>query len=294
MSRPGPFTACAVASSFGRDVDATLFDLAMLLGRARYEGVGLVVLPECALGGYILEPGVADQFAPQVPPAVSLDGPEIARLVDHAGDVVLVVGITEEGRDGDLYSTLVCLSGEGVHGVHRKVHLPPSERFIFSAGSGFAAFDTPVGRMGMLVCYDKCFPEAARALALDGADLIVSAAAWPADRRAPAERIENDRQTLAFDALDVARAVENQVTWVSTNVAGRQGSLRFLGRSRIVDPHGVTLAETGHEGGVAVAEIAPAEAAADARSIISHLTDRRPASYTASGRIDALSVAEKG
>lgn len=146
----------------------------------------------------------------------------------------------------------------------------------------------------MLVCYDKCFPEAARALALDGADVIVSAAAWPADRRAPAARVEDDRQMRAFDALDVARAVENQVTWVSTNLAGRQGALRFLGRSRIVDPHGITLAETGPEGGVAVAEIAPAEAAREARAIISHLTDRRPHAYAPVGRESAGLVVDRG
>ncbi len=78
------------------------------------------------------------------------------------------------------------MSGDGVLGHQRKVHLPPGERGVYSAGEGFAAFDTPVGRIGMLVCYDKVFPEAARALAVDGAEIIASLAAWPVCRLRPA------------------------------------------------------------------------------------------------------------
>ena len=87
---------------------------------------------------------------------------------------------------GELYSSAACVWGDGLLGHQRKVHLPPAERFAYTAGDGFAAFDTPVGRLGMMICYDKLFPEAARALALDGAEIVCALAAWPVDRHAPA------------------------------------------------------------------------------------------------------------
>src|SRR5688572_32603510 len=158
--------------------------IARLLAAAREAGAELVVLPESALGGYIKE-GAA---APDLPPALDPDGPEIAALVRLADDTVVCAGYTE--RDGgERYSSAVCVDGSGVLGHHRKVHLPPGERFAYTPGDRFAAFDTPVGRIGMLICYDKLFPEAARALALDGADIIASLTAQPVSRPSPACRI---------------------------------------------------------------------------------------------------------
>jgi len=64
------------------------------------------------------------------------------------------------------YNAAVCVSGDGVLGRHRKVHQPPGEIGVYAPGEGFAAFDTPAGRVGMLIDYDKTFPESARSLAL--------------------------------------------------------------------------------------------------------------------------------
>jgi predicted amidohydrolase len=174
---PSSFAIAAVAAPFGRDVDTTVDLVGGLIGDLRGRGVRLLVLPECALGGYVLEPGVEDTFAPELGPALDLEGPELARLAALAGDTVVVAGFTERRAGGGASSSVVALSGDGIHGVHRKVHLPPGERFLFTPGDGFAACDTPLGRIGLLLCYDKCFPEAARALVLDGADLLVCASA---------------------------------------------------------------------------------------------------------------------
>ncbi|MEA2481603.1 MAG: N-carbamoylputrescine amidase [Thermoleophilaceae bacterium] len=277
MREPTGKRIAAVAAGFGRDLDTAFVTIERAVEDARERGAGLVVFPECSLGGYIREPE-GDEVGPDLPPALDPDGPEIARLIRLAADTVICIGYTEGGPGGP-YSSAVCVSGDGVLGRHRKVHLPPAERFAYTAGTGFAAFDTPVGRIGMLLCYDKLFPEAARALALDGADTIACMAAWPVDRRRPARRMAADRQTRHFDLLDCARAVENQVVWVSTNQAGPWGPLRFLGRAKIVDPDGVVIAETGHRGGVAVAEIDAALAVEEARLDIDHLSDRRPAAY---------------
>jgi predicted amidohydrolase len=266
----------ALAASFDRDLERTLARVEVAVGRAREQGARLLVLPESALGGYIREPGPGES-APDVPDGLDPGGPEIARLAALAGDMVVCAGYTEAAPEG-LYASAVCVNGDGVLGHQRKVHLPPAERFAYVAGDGFAAFDTPAGRLGMLLCYDKLFPEAARALALDGAEILCSLSAWPADRHSPARRIRDDRQTRHFDLCDSARAIENQVFVVSANQTGRWGPLRFLGSAKVVDPHGAVLARTGAREGLAVADVDLA-ALADARMVIDHLADRRTDAY---------------
>jgi predicted amidohydrolase len=234
-----------------------------------------------------------DEIAPDLPPAIDPDGPEIERLIAMAGDTVVCIGYTEAGLQGP-YSSAVCVSGDGVLGRHRKVHLPPAERFAYTAGDGFAAFDTPVGRLGMLLCYDKLFPEASTALARDGAQTIACMAAWPVDRHHPAADLADDRQVRHFDVLDQARALENQVVWVSANGTGEWGPLRFFGGSKIVDPDGVVLASTGTEPGVAFARIDAAAAVAAARLDIDHLADRRPHAYGADGHTPLFGASSSG
>lgn len=285
-----PPVIAAAAAGFGRDLDAVFAKVERLADDARHRGAALLVLPESALGGYLKE-ATAEGEPLDLPPALAPDGPEIARLARIAGDLAIVAGYTEAGPGGELYSSAVCVTGDGVLGHQRKVHLPPAERFAYTPGDGFAAFDTPVGRMGLLVCYDKLFPEAARALALDGAEVICSIAAWCVDRHHPARRVRDDRQTRHFDLTDQARAVENQVVWVSTNMTGRWGRLRFLGGSKVVDPDGVVLARTGAREGLAVAAIDPRIAVEQSRLGIDHLGDRRPEAYVASAMGSAVACA---
>ena len=268
----------AVAAPFGRDLDAAFARIERTIAAARARGAGMVVFPEGTLGGYVREPGEGEHAALDLPAALEPAGPEIARLVALAGETVVCVGYTEAGVQGP-YASAVCVSGDGVLGRQRKVHLPPAERFAYTAGSGFAAFDTPVGRVGVLLCYDKLFPEAARALALDGAEILACPAAWPLDRRRPAATAAEDRQTQHFDVCDVARAVENQAVVVSANQTGAWGPLRFLGRAKVVDPDGRILASTTDASGLAVAQIDAGAARAESLLDIDHLADRRPAAY---------------
>jgi N-carbamoylputrescine amidase len=268
--------AAALAAPFDRDLTAGFARVERALTEARRHGVRLLVLPESALGGYLREPG-PEASAPDIPGGLDPDGPQIARLIELAGDVVVCAGYTEAG-DGVLHASAVCVSGDGVLGRQRKVHLPPAERFAYTAGDGFAAFDTPVGRIGMLLCYDKLFPEAARALALDGADVLCSLSAWPADRLNPAPAIRDDIQTRHFDLCDQTRAVENQVFVVSANQTGPWGPLHFLGSAKVVHPGGAVLASTGTDEGLAIADVDLA-AVREIRLGIDHLADRRPDAY---------------
>lgn len=269
----------AVAAPFGRDLEDCFARVEAAVADARSEGASLVVFPECALGGPPGPTPIAGEDP--VPPGIRAGGPEIERLVELAGETVVCIGFSERTNAG-LYSTTACLSGAGVHGMHRKVHIPPAELRVYCAGERFGAFETPVGRIGMLNCYDKVFPEAARALALDGAETIVSASAWPACRQRPAAELAGDTQSLHFDLLDQARAVENQVVWISSNLSGRFGELRYLGQAKVIDPDGRILArsEPG-EPGMATAAIGSEDLVSVTRRAISHLRDRRPLAYGA-------------
>src|SRR4051794_27940045 len=154
-----PLAVAALAARFDRDVERGLVRIGRALDEARERGARLLVLPESALGGYIREPG-PDEMAPDVPAGLHPDGPEIARLAALAGDVVVCAGYTEARSDGGLHASAVCVSGDGVLGHQRKVHLPPAERFAYTAGDGFAAFDTPVGPLGVPVWYGQTLPRA--------------------------------------------------------------------------------------------------------------------------------------
>jgi predicted amidohydrolase len=172
------------------------------------------------------------------------------------------------------------VTGDGVLGNHRKVHQPLSEDASYASGDRFHAFDTPVGRIGMMICYDKAFPESARALALDGAQIGVCVSAWPGSRTNAAADLAEDRWTRRFDLFDRARALENQIVWLSANQSGSFGSLRFVGSAKVVDPGGDVLAHTGVPAGMAVAELDVAKALEMARRSMGHLRDRRPSAYT--------------
>jgi len=278
-------TLAAAAANFGRDLEQNYAEIARLLTEARAGGARLLALPEAALGGYLSSlggPGTDGRPPRSLPPALRLDGPELARVAELAGDVVVVLGICEaDGPDDDpiRYNTAVALDGSGILGVHRKVHQPLGENMSYAAGDGFAAFDTPIGRIGMMICYDKAFPEAARTLALDGAEIVVCVSAWPGSRTASSDDLADDRWTHRFNLFDRARALENQIVWVASNQAGTFGSLRFVANAKIVGPGGDVLATTGTAAGLALATVDVPELLGTARRAMFHLRDRRPLAY---------------
>lgn len=264
----------AVAAAFGRDLDHALERIATLVGHARRDGVELLVLPDAALGGYLT--GLAE--GEDLPPALDEDHPALKRVRILAGDMVVCVGYREQ--DGDrFFNTAVCLHGDGVLGRHRKVHQPPGESRAYAPGSGFATFDTPVGRMGMLIDYDKTFPEAARTLATDGAEILACLSAWPTSVTNRAPRMNQDRQSRLFDLYDRARAAENQVVLVSSNQTGVLGGMRFLGQAKVVGPGGDILARTWAKAGIAAADVDVRGEIATARRVLHHLRERRPDAY---------------
>jgi predicted amidohydrolase len=277
-----PVTIGAVAGNFGRDVDRGVEKVVGIIESAAANGVQLLVFPDACLGGYIGDLRAPDPADP--PPALDPDGPEIAAVIAAAGPMTVCVGYAEAAPGGGRYNSAICVSGDGVLGAHRKVHQPVGEALAYLAGDSFTAFDTPVGRIGMLIDYDKTFPEAARALALDGARIIAALSAWPASVTDRASRLPADRQSRLFDLYDCARAAENQLVLVSSNQTGVMGSLRFLGQAKVVGPGGEVLATTRSKGGLARVELDVDAEITRARRVLNHLEERRVDTYHSATR----------
>lgn len=283
----------AAAANFTRDLEQNYAVISSLVEEANEKGVDLLVLPEAAIGGYLSSLGnhgdTVKTTARSLPPAIRLDGPEIARVQSIVGDLVIAIGFCELADDGETrYNAAAVLDGSRVYGTYRKVHQPLGEGMSYSAGSDYGVFDTPVGRVGLQICYDKAFPEAARIMALKGAQIIASLSAWPAARTATAENLQDDRWTYRFNLFDAARALDNQVFWIASNQSGTFGSLRYVGNAKVVDPGGNTLATTLLGSGMAVAEVDIEETFRTMRAGMFHLRDRRPDVY---GPVAGASVA---
>ncbi len=199
------------------------------------DGSRLIVFPECALSGYMFEDAAEAQAASEPIPGPSTEA--ISAACGETGSYV-VVGMLESARDA-LYNSAVLCGPDGVVGVYRKTHLPflGVDRLTRLGPGPYQVFETPIGRIGMLICYDLRFPEATRCLTLAGADILVLPTNWP----------EGAEASPNYTAP--ARAVENRIFVVAVNRAGVERGGRFIGKSQIVDPTGrrLALAETEEE-----------------------------------------------
>jgi predicted amidohydrolase len=280
MSR---LTITTAAAPFDRDMDRCLETIGQIIDDARAAGSDLLVLPEAALGGYV----ETLSGAAEPPPALTADGPELARVIELAQEMVVCVGFCEAGDDGVRHNAAACVSGEGVLNVYRKCHLPLDEHRLTTTGDELAAFDTPLGRIAMLICYDKAFPEAARTLALDGAQILCTMSAWPCSATSPAPILTDDRQWRRAELWDRARAAENSFIVASANQTGTFGRLRFLGGARIVGPGGDVIADTGTDPGLATATLDVERTLERARRALSPIRDLRPELYAVPAPVPA-------
>lgn len=270
-------TIAAASAPFGRDLEQCFATIASLIEQAKASGADLLVLPEAALGGYVESLSADAEIEP--PPAFDRDGPQLRRVMELAGDLVVCVGFCEDGGNGVRYNAAACVSGEGLHHVHRKVHLPLREDRVTTASDSLQAFDTPVGRLGMLICYDKAFPEAARTLTLDGAQALCFLSAWPSSATNAAAELTDDRQWRRSELWDRSRAAENSLVVASANQSGQFGQLRFLGGARVTNPNGDVLAATGTEQGLALTTLDLDATVERARRALSPVRDLRPDVY---------------
>jgi len=219
----------------------------------RAAGVDLVVFPEAALTGYCT--GSASEAARI---AISNDHGaihELERAVTTLGGI-LVIGFAE--RDGNLLYNSVALFESGREPrLYRKTHLPHLglDRFV-DPGDSIDVFETQVGKIGVLICFDQRFPEASRKLALRGAEIIVVPTNWPVGAEVSAEHIA------------IARAAENRVFVATCNRVGEENGFKFIGRSKIISPNGEVLAEAGAGAEVIIGELDLSDARIKRRVVI--------------------------
>jgi predicted amidohydrolase len=284
-------TIATVAMRGSYDVEHNLKQHLAYIDEAADAGADLVVFPEISLQGYpvihekLQTPRVlAESFASAelVP-----DGPSVMQIIAKAQErqIHVIFGLTEAGaRPGVVYNTAVLVGPDGYIGKYRKVHLGLSEQIVWRQGHDWPVFETPFGKIGMLICYDKAWPESCRELTLRGADILVMPTAWGFGND-PQPDPETNVNCNHYRLYDQVRAVENQRWFVSSNFCGEIEGAAFLGLSQIIDPLGRIVATSGmSESGLALATI---DVQGGIAAALAHgqgarlIRDRRPETYSA-------------
>lgn len=220
-----------------------------LIQDLKAEGVDLAVFPECFLTGYAVESrkqaeSIAIDVEGEVPPT------PVRLLQDAVNDAGIhaIVGFAGRGPHG-LYNGAMLLAPRTPIRRYAKTHLPEIglDNYVVP-GASLPVFDMPLGRIGILICFDLRAPEAARTLTLKGAELIVLPTNWPEGAETSAEHVS------------ITRAAENRVFMATCNRVGTEHGFRFIGRSKIIGPTGKVLASAGDDEQVIMADIDLAEA----------------------------------
>lgn len=280
-----PFLAASVAMNVVHDKAQNLEKIDHYMAQAAAHDVRLVVFPEAAVQGFLydvdvhFDPGEAEYHWQNAEP---IPGPATAQIAEGcaAHDLVAVVGLMERVDHPSvpvLYNSAAVIGPAGLIGAYRKVHKPSEEAVAYRAGSDWPVFETSLARLGALICYDQCFPEAARELTLRGAQILAIPNAWAALNQASIDR---------YDFFGRARAAENRRWVLQSNQTGPsdRGDHVYLGYSRIIAPSGEVVAHVppSHEG-VAVAEITPRTFDPTRAGSAWLLQQRRPQTYTTIG-----------
>ena len=251
--RPAPFHVALIQMRCSPDPADNLARAAARLRQAAAKGAQVACLPELFLTPYFCQSEDPANFDLAEP----VPGPTTAALGEIASQTgMVVVGSVFERRTAGVYhNTAVVLDADGaLRGVYRKMHIPDDplyyEKYYFTPGDlGFQAFDTAHAKVGVLVCWDQWYPEAARLTALKGAEILVypTAIGWH-----PAEKAEfGEAQTSAWETMQRAHAIANGVYVAAVNRVGHEGApgggIEFWGGTFLADPFGRILARAGRD-----------------------------------------------
>jgi len=190
--------------------------------KAKEEQSELVVFPELYLTGYSIGRNLSTL-------AETINGTYMMKIrkLCKENEIYVVLSFPEDGQDGNYYISSALIDNQGeVLGVYRKVHLFDTEKNYFQPGSNFEVIDTPLGSIGMMICFDVEFPEISRALKLMGADFIVIV-------NANMHPYEVHHHIFAR-----SRAMENEIPVIICNRLGTESELDFCGDSMVIDATG--------------------------------------------------------
>jgi N-carbamoylputrescine amidase len=256
MKTPDPktFTLGLVQMRCVDEPSANLEKALHAVHRAARNGAEIICLQELFRTPYFCQRQDAAIFDLAEP----IPGPTTEQLAAAARDssTVIVASLFERRAPGVFHNTAVVFDADGsMAGLYRKMHIPDDplyfEKYYFTPGDlGFRAFDTHFGKIGVLVCWDQWFPEAARLTALQGAEVLVypTAIGWH-----PRERGEvGASQVEAWELMQRSHAVANGVYVAAVNRVGHEAGtgagLDFWGQSFVADPFGVVLARGSSDG----------------------------------------------
>ncbi|MEX0629514.1 MAG: carbon-nitrogen hydrolase family protein [Chloroflexota bacterium] len=219
--------ACQIDPQLG-EVDRNLEHIERVVAEAATAGAQLVVLPEAAVTGYVFEN--LDEALTVAQRAVAVAEQRLADAAMKAG-VALIVG-TLEAEAREVFNTALIFSGDGRRYRYRKMHLPylGVDRFATPGPDPPEVYDLAGMRVGVLICYDLRFPEAARICALEGADLVALPTNWPVGVQ------------FHPGIFAPARAAENHVYLLACDRVGEERGTTFIGRSILLDFNGKELA----------------------------------------------------
>ncbi len=256
MSASDNLTVALVQQACGNDPAANLNRMEQEIERAAAAGARLILLQELHNTPYFCQTEDPAHFDLAEP----IPGPTTERLSALAArlQVVIVASLFERRAPGLYHNTAVVLDADGtLAGRYRKMHIPDDpgfyEKFYFTPGDlGFRPIDTSVGRLGVLVCWDQWYPEAARLMALAGAELLLYPTAIGWDPRDDAA--EQTRQRDAWITVQRAHAVANGLPVLVCNRSGREADpsgagsgILFWGNSFVCGPQGEILAQAGEQ-----------------------------------------------
>jgi predicted amidohydrolase len=261
------------------DPEKNLEKIIQFIYEASHIGAEVLVFPECSLSGYGLSLDEAQTFSEPIP------GPAIKQITEACRDThcIVAVGMLEKDSEGNIYNAAALLGADGLLGKYRKTHLPylGVDRFLSRGDLIHGPFDTEVGKLGLLICYDLRFPEPIRVLALKGAHVILLPTAWPS------------AATLYPEFMAQSRSSENSLYLVAANRIGEERGTRYLGRSLIVGVNGEKLAEgRNDQEEILIAEVEPRLSENKKRIItpgeyeLDLFKDRRPDLYGALSSIE--------
>ena len=252
MTSPAKLTVALVQQSNNDNADENMAKSIKAIREAAQKGAQLVVLQELHRSLYFCQTEDVDVFDL----AETIPGPSSNTLGELAKElnIVIVASLFEKRATGLYHNTAVVLEKDGsIAGKYRKIHIPDDpgfyEKFYFTPGDlGFEPIQTSVGKLGVLVCWDQWFPEAARLMAMAGAELLIypTAIGWdPND-----DQNEQTRQKDAWVISQRAHAVANGVPVISCNRVGHESDpsghssgIQFWGNSFIAGPQGEFLAQ---------------------------------------------------